>query len=409
MLKNWNFNVVNRRVIPSESLTSSSLEYELQSMCIHCGEYIDCDGFVGEDEQGLFAIKWNTESAISTVVGVKYNLSRLGKLSPVVQIEEVQLQDANITNVSGFNAKYIVDNGIGIGAVAKIVRSGDIIPAIIEVISRVTPDIPSVCPECNSPLINDGVDLVCANPNCTGTRLKQLINFVNIVSPVDGLGNSTKIKFFEFFGDNSIEDFINNLVTTYKYDIDYYLNNFRDEVDGIGSTSIVLIKEMLEKLLEPIQANKFLCGLGLKGLGLTYCNKLFSEMTFERFLNTLYNSADISDIACINITGRKSLIENSGFILELSGNLNIVDPIREENIKSSEELKICVTGKLSMTRKEFIDIASKECNAVEVPINKASILITDDKDSNSSKSKIARERGILMLSEEEFKCKYFNK
>ena len=44
----------------------------------------------------------------------------------------------------GFNAKYIIDNNIGIGTKLKIVRSGDVIPYILEVVKSTKPLLPDI-------------------------------------------------------------------------------------------------------------------------------------------------------------------------------------------------------------------------------------------------------------------------
>ena len=81
-----------------------------------------------------FKKETGTETAVTTVTEVTWDVSRWGLLKPVVHIEPVQLSGVTIQKCSGHNAKYISDNKIGPGAQIVCVRSGDVIPYIVSVV-----------------------------------------------------------------------------------------------------------------------------------------------------------------------------------------------------------------------------------------------------------------------------------
>ncbi len=81
-----------------------------------------------------FKKETGTETAMTTVTEVTWDVSRWGLLKPVVHIEPVQLSGVTIQKCSGHNAKYISDNKIGPGAQIVCVRSGDVIPYIVVVV-----------------------------------------------------------------------------------------------------------------------------------------------------------------------------------------------------------------------------------------------------------------------------------
>ena len=83
-----------------------------------------------------FAFKMVLSDQIAEVkvTDVIWTPSKDGFLKPRVQVEPVILGGVTIEYATGFNAKYIVDNNIGVGAVIKLVRSGDVIPHILAVI-----------------------------------------------------------------------------------------------------------------------------------------------------------------------------------------------------------------------------------------------------------------------------------
>lgn len=80
--------------------------------------------------------------ATATVKQVVYTASKHGLAKPRVEIHPISLCGVTITYATGFNAKFIVDNGIGPGAKVKITRSGDVIPYIMDVLYKVSPQLP---------------------------------------------------------------------------------------------------------------------------------------------------------------------------------------------------------------------------------------------------------------------------
>lgn len=81
-----------------------------------------------------FKMVLGDQVAEAKVVDVLWTASKDGYLKPRVQIEPVVLGGAKIEYATGFNAKFIVDNKIGVGSLIKLVRSGDVIPHIVSVI-----------------------------------------------------------------------------------------------------------------------------------------------------------------------------------------------------------------------------------------------------------------------------------
>jgi DNA ligase (NAD+) len=74
------------------------------------------------------------EGAETTVTGIEWNVSKHGLLIPTILLKPVRLNDVTIQRASGIHARYIVDNGLGAGAVVRVVRSGDVIPKVTDVL-----------------------------------------------------------------------------------------------------------------------------------------------------------------------------------------------------------------------------------------------------------------------------------
>jgi DNA ligase (NAD+) len=144
--------------------------------------------------------------ADTRVVRVEWNITRLGVLSPRVEIEPVVIGGARITFVTGHNAKFIETNRIGAGALVRIRRSGDVIPIIDTVLDGVTPGLPDPVAE---PWIWKGVHIVRADPAGTnvGTALEKL-KYAFKVLEVEGAGGATVDAVWNKAGLRSISDII---------------------------------------------------------------------------------------------------------------------------------------------------------------------------------------------------------
>ena len=97
----------------------------------------------GEPEHSRkFKLADESNIATTEVIDVIWSPSKQGYAKPRVQIKPVDLVGVTVSYASGYNAKYIKEQGIGPGAIIKITRSGDVIPKIIEIIKKVTPKLP---------------------------------------------------------------------------------------------------------------------------------------------------------------------------------------------------------------------------------------------------------------------------
>ena len=87
----------------------------------------------GDNPKHTIAFKQNITGIEAIVEDVIWEETRYGLLKPRIQIIPVECGGVTITYLTGFNAKYIVDNGIGINTILIICRSGDVIPYILSV------------------------------------------------------------------------------------------------------------------------------------------------------------------------------------------------------------------------------------------------------------------------------------
>jgi len=111
-----------------------------------------CKTHSKENPENAFAFKMviSDQVAETKVLNVIWTASKHGLLKPRVQVEPVVLGGAKIEYATGFNAKFIEENKIGVGALIQIVRSGDVIPHILTVVQPADkPQMPNVPYEWN--------------------------------------------------------------------------------------------------------------------------------------------------------------------------------------------------------------------------------------------------------------------
>jgi len=169
----------------------AAYEYEIDGIIVsNDGMYARTSG----NPEHAFAFKMvlSDQKAEAKVVDVIWDPSKNGSLKPRVRIEPVHLSGVTISFATGINGRFITENGIGVGAIIELIRSGDVIPKITGVVSQADvikmPSVPYVWDD-------NHVDVVLENPGDNViVREKMIIAFFAELE-VDGLksGNVRKL------------------------------------------------------------------------------------------------------------------------------------------------------------------------------------------------------------------------
>lgn len=129
---------ITSKILSNMLLTSrTSSAYEIDGIIISDNNIHPRIANKNPDYAKAFKMILDDQRAESTVLYVDWKLSMYGVLKPVVKIEPVHLNGVTIQNIAAYNAKFIKTNKIGPGAIVEIVRSGDVIPKIINVTKKV--------------------------------------------------------------------------------------------------------------------------------------------------------------------------------------------------------------------------------------------------------------------------------
>ncbi|ADO67496.1 putative NAD-dependent DNA ligase [Cafeteria roenbergensis virus] len=198
---------------------------------------------IGKNPEFAFAFKELVEETFkeSTVKHVEWNISKSGKIMPTVVILPVEMEGVTVSRVTAFNAKYVKENGLGPGSKIQITRSGDVIPYIVKVIKKVSPEFPKI----DYKWTDSGVDIRTLDQS-DEQQIRQIYFFFKTLD-TKRFGLKLIVKMFEN-NFNTIEKIL-------KMDKDDFIKldgvkdksatNFYNELQRIKSTNFPLEKLIL--------------------------------------------------------------------------------------------------------------------------------------------------------------------
>lgn len=363
--------------------------------------YHEDTGYVSYDAQ---AFKFESEQKTTRVTKVEWNMTKNRLAMPRLHVSPVHLAGTTVVHATGYNAQWIKENGIGVGAEVVLEKRGEIIPNVMKVTKKVAPELPTHCPECNTPLEWDGVSLKCPNTNCSNAAKQDLIVWLDNIAPVKGLGNSIRFKFLEAFltsdEDLSIETVMNFPATGRHL---YF--------SGAKGGHKQLIAEMLNKLFNTniwIPSQKAIQALNVPRFGELTAEK-FSENRdlFRAIMECACSGCELPDYSNIlGVANMASVREHLSKFKRLQYIWDRIDFTKSSGTIIGEKGKVAITGKLSIKRSEF----EKELRAAgyaPAEISKdTKFLITDNPNSSSSKNKKADQWGIEKITELDFRHRY---
>lgn len=120
-------------------------EYEIDGIIVQPDEpYVRCT--TGNPKYAIaFKQSFADNIARTKIIAVHWEVTKWNLIKPRVEIQPVKLSGVVIRFVTAYNAKYVVDNNLGTGAVIDVTRSGDVIPKIVSVIKPAsTPEMPLI-------------------------------------------------------------------------------------------------------------------------------------------------------------------------------------------------------------------------------------------------------------------------
>ena len=339
---------------------------------------------LGRNPTYSFAFKSNGIGKITKVKRVEWNVSKHGYLIPRIQIEPISIDGSFINYTTGFNAKFIKENSIGKGSEVRVVRSGDVIPYIIEITGKsLKPDLPETPYE----WISSGV-------NIKEIEVTKEQSYKKITS------------FFRTLGIDNISDgIIKKLVDSGLDTIKKILLVEKEElvkIDGIQTTLSIKLYSSIHRIIDtPIELSKLMVASLVfgRGFGLKKMNRIIDK--YPDILDMTISMGMIKEIEGFSTKTSEQFIDNldrfRGFIKELDF-IKIRPPSKKGDMYSGK--KIVLTG---FRDNKIIDYIEDNGGSIVSSISKnTDLLIIKDKGSRSSKVDAAEMLGIKILTRDDF-------
>ena len=351
------------------------------------------------------AYKANWVKPITTTVKfVEWNISKEGKLKPIAHIEPIQTEGVTVSKASCYNAKFISKNGIDTGAIVEVIRSGSVIPKIVNVLEPVFRRLPTSCPSCNDLLKwNDNkVDLICDNPHCEDMLTKKLTFFFSSLD-------------FDYFGEKIVNKFYHNGFDSVSKILKMTAAQI-SEMDGMGESSAETILSQFE---EKIYNNSYenlghasgcFTNLGSKRIKMII-DGLGGMEKFEKFKSKYF-------LEDIRLYFANKLVKINGIsyvtAYEFLNGIVLFDKFLKDTGIEIKEKELMETKSDKFKNRSFVFTGIRDAELEKVIIENGgeikggvsknvTDLIVKDKNSTSSKITKAREIGITIHQIDEFK------
>ncbi|ABD26178.1 DNA ligase, NAD-dependent [Novosphingobium aromaticivorans DSM 12444] len=244
----------------------ASLPYDIDGVVYKVDrlDWQDRLGFVAKAPRWGIAHKFPAERAETTLDAIDIQVGRTGKLTPVGRLKPVLVGGVTVTNVTLHNRDEIGRLGLRVGDRIVLQRAGDVIPQVVENLTREEPrdpyHFPDHCPECGSEAVAEEgeVDVRCTGGLiCPAQRVERLKHFVSRAAlDIEGLGEKTIIEFFQLGWLESPADI-------------FRLRKRRSEIvgrEGWKDKSVDNLLAAIEAKRQP-DAARLLFGLGIRHVG----------------------------------------------------------------------------------------------------------------------------------------------
>lgn len=360
------------------------------------------------------AYKWADVSADTVLDHIEWSCAA-STITPVAVFDPVQLEGTTVTRASLCNVSELERLGIGKDRKTelRIIKANKIIPKCIAVVrAEGSYEVPSACPVCGAATevrispVSGVKTLRCTDPNCPAKHLKRFVRFASKGGlDIDGLSVQT---LHEFVNRGYLRDF---------GDL-YHLDAHADEIvklEGFGEKSCANLMAAIEKSrkVDPIHLIFALC---IPNIGADAGKKLIAALGTKGFLSRIESGEGFEDVDGIGVERSNALLnwfaddENKNLFDRLMAELTLEDVApKQEADGTCKGLSFVITGDVHLfkNRSAFKAYVEQQGGAVTGSVSgKTTYLVSNDGESNSSKTKKAKELGVPILSEEEFVSRF---
>nr|WP_314115033.1 NAD-dependent DNA ligase LigA [uncultured Leptotrichia sp.] len=387
------------------------LDYETDGLVIKVNNFAlyETLGYTTKSPRWAIAYKFPAEQVKTKLMDVTFQVGRTGVITPVAELEAVNLSGSVVKRASLHNFDEIRRKDIKIGDNVIVEKAAEIIPQVVNVVfdDRTGQEIeiqePTNCPVCNNELAHEEglVALKCHNPLCPEKVKRQIAYFVSRdAMNISGLGDKIVEKFIELGKIKTIVDI-------------YSLEKYREELENLEKMG----QKSVDNLINSIESSKNRdFSKVLYALGIPFVGKFNANLLTKTFKNieNLKNQS-IENLLAVKGIGDKVALavntflndENNWKIITDLKNIGLqfaVDETNSEEIADNpiKDKNFLATGKLQKYKRNDIKdiILSKGGNYLSAVSKNLDFLIAGEK--AGSKLEKAEKLGVRVLTEEEF-------
>ena len=365
-------------------------------------------GYTAKSPKWAIAYKFQAERALTRLNKVTFQVGRTGAITPVANLEPVQLSGTIVKRASLHNADFIAHLDLHEGDMVYVEKGGEIIPKITEVdIAARKADAPRVkfithCPECGSPLHRYEGEAIhyCTNDAACPPLLKGKIeHFIcRKAMNIDGLGPETVDQFFQAGLIHDIAD----LYTLSVADI--------CRMDRMGEKSAQNIIKGLEQS-KSVPFERVLFALGIRFVGEVIAKKLAKHfISIDKLKTAQYT--DLIDVDDVGENIAKSIIlyfqsEKNQMLIERLRSAGLQMNIKQEALNNQTDklhgATIVISGMFTHhSRDEYKALIEQNGGKNTGSISKKTSYLLAGENMGPSKLEKAKLLGIRIITEDDF-------
>lgn len=400
-----------------------SLSYDIDGVVVKVNDVSLQEelGYTAKSPRWAIAYKFETERASTRLLAITYQVGRTGAITPVANLEPVQLLGTTVKRASLHNADIMKELDVRIGDLVFVEKGGEIIPKIVgvdagarEKDSRPVTFI-SQCPECHTPLIRAEGEAAhyCPNPMCPPQIRGRIEHFISRKAmDIDSLGEG-KIDILVQHGLIADPSGLYHLKKEQLVGLEKVIT---DEL-GEPVRKVSFQEKTAENILRGVEESrnrtfdKVLYGLGIRHVGETVARKLAQHFTgIDRLMHAGMEELEQVDeigsviagsvVAYFQDPANRRLVES----LRQSGLRMEMDEV-ETNLESEALIgkKVVVSGVFHrFSRNEIKELVEKHGGKNVSSISAQTDFVLAGDNMGPAKLEKAGKLGILILSEGEF-------
>ncbi|MDR0933130.1 MAG: hypothetical protein LBM70_08965 [Victivallales bacterium] len=345
-------------------------------------------GNTAHHPRGQIAYKFTNIRRTTKLIGVEWSFGK-SCLTPVANLEPVEISGTTIKRASLHNVQNIIDLGLEIGDTVTVERAGDVIPYIVasEPGENRRPALIEDCPCCKTKLVRRGPELCCPNAECFQTELQRLAAAVRNLG-IEHLGEPTLRKLMENSGVKRLADLFDLTVMGIL------------KLDGFAPKSAQNLINEIQKARQ-VKDYQLLAALNIPSVGANIAKVIFANTDFAGL-----RRMSIDELSAIPGIGperayalHSELSQQSDYLDELLGAVRVVHSSSEPG----ERPGVCFTGKMPEKRDYYAKLAEAHGFAAVDDVNsRLSLLVAADVNDKSTKLTKAAKLGIRVVSLEDF-------